>query len=114
MSFSLVYLGYRFLYRVAEFFHRWYVRGFFVYGRAVLNVLLSLDKTLALRITLRHFGEPLYRDYTVLGYILGFVLRGLRIAVALAIYPVVLAFAGALFLVWMAIPVFIIYKIIFG
>lgn len=114
MSFSLVYLGFRFFYRVAEFFRHWYVRGFFVYGRTVLNVLLSLDKTLALRITLRHFGEPLYRDYSVLGYILGFVLRSLRIAVALAIYPVILAVAGALFLMWLAIPVFIIYKIIAG
>ncbi len=110
----MVYLGYHFFYRLAEFFRRWYIRGFFVYWRVVLNVLVFLDKTLALRITLRHFGEPLYRDYTALGYILGFFLRGLRIAVALAIYPVILAAAGALFLIWLAVPVFIIYKIISG
>lgn len=108
MGFAPAYLFARFFYRVFEFFRHWYVDG----SRAIVHRFISslerLDRELAVRVTLTHFFEPLYGDYTFVGRIWGLVFRPVRILLGLALYALVaLAFLAA-FLVWLAIPPFIV------
>ena len=72
-----------------------------------------LDREFAVAITARHWFKPLYGDFTILGYIFGFIFRTLRILAGTAIYTVIAAVFLVLFLFWAAFPPFAIYKIIF-
>lgn len=110
MSNALIYLASRFLYRILEFLRHWYAGGFLAVSHRVFNLFEVLDKQLALKITFRHWLKPLYQDYTVLGYILGFILRTLRIIAGGAVYLAVIVAAAALYILWAILPPYIIYK----
>ncbi len=78
-----------------------------------ISFLERLDRTLAVKVTMRHFFEPLYKDYTILGRILGVIFRSGRVVVGGMVY----LFFGIIFLaiclIWLLIPpaltIFILY-----
>ena len=109
MDFSIVYLAWRLLYRFLDFFHHWYVDGSRAFGRRFMATLTAADRSFAVAITMRHFFEPLYKDYSVIGRILGVVFRSARVVIGAVFYAVLaLAFALA-YLAWLAIPAIIIF-----
>ena len=108
MDFSIVYLGRRFIYRAGDFFHHWYVDGSRAFGRRFMATITGADQSLAIAITIRHFFEPLYKDYSVIGRILGVVFRSARILIGAAVYLFIVAVFLAAYLVWIAIPAVII------
>ncbi len=114
MDFSLVYLVNRFFYRLFDFFHHWYVDGSRWFGRRTIKVFTELDKTFAVRVTLEHLFEPLYKDYTVIGRILGAIFRTARLFIGFAVYAVVALVIVVCYLVWLAIPAFTLYAIVSG
>lgn len=104
MDFSIVYLAWRFVYRFLDFFHHWYVDGSRAIGRRFMATLTTADQSFAVAITLRHFFEPLYKDYSPVGRIVGIVFRSIRVLIGAACYLIIaLAFAAA-YLVWLAVP----------
>lgn len=113
MNLWITYLIKRFFYRIADFFRRWYVHGSHGYYDFVINVLRGMDYTLAWRITAKNILEPLYGDYSVIGHIIGFIVRIIRLCIATAIYAVVFAIAIAVYAVWLAIPPFFIITMFF-
>ena len=114
MDFSLIYLVNRFFYRVFDFFHHWYVYGSRMFGRKFIGALTELDKTFAVKVTLEHFFEPLYKDYSVIGRIMGIVGRTIRAGVGMLFYLVILAIAVALYIIWLGIPAYVAWRIIKG
>lgn len=105
MNVAIVYLAYRLFYRTMEFFRHWYIDSAKWIFHVFISTLERLDQIFAVKITLRHFFEPLYGDYTITGRILGVPLRSARIVVGSTLY----FFVGALFLVafivWILIPI---------
>ncbi|MBI2024979.1 MAG: hypothetical protein HYT03_02765 [Candidatus Harrisonbacteria bacterium] len=112
MSFSAFYLIIRFFYRVFEFIRHWYVDGFFAVVHKTLTALERLDRSFALKITLRNLFKPLYQDYNFLGYLLGFIFRTGRILIGGAIYLFIVLTGAAIYLAWAAAPIYLI--VIFG
>ncbi|MDP3052339.1 MAG: hypothetical protein Q8N22_00025 [bacterium] len=110
---ALVYFGNRFVYRIGEFLRHWYKDGFFFFFRRLINFLERLDRYFALRVTFRYLFQPLYQNYTFVGYVLGFIFRGVRLAAGGFIYLLIILAWFGLYLTWAAIPLGIIYKIIF-
>ena len=108
------YLGKRFLHRILEFLEHWYWGSFRVAGGKFMDLLADWDRFFALKITVRHWLQPLYQDRTFIGYILGPIFRTGRIIMALIVYLVTAALAGLLYLLWLLIPPYVIYKIISG
>jgi len=111
MDFTLIYLVRRFFYRVFEFLRHWYVKSFSIYSHTVINFLEQLDKFFALRVTLRHLFQPLYKDYSFIGYVLGFFFRIWRVIIASLIYAIIIVVAIFFYVVWLLTPVYIIYRI---
>lgn len=105
------YLGMRAARALAGFVRNWYEGGAFFFEEHLFSTLTQLDRTLALRVTLRYFFTPLYNDRTVIGYILGVIFRSMRVAMASVVYFVLIALYVVLAFVWFAVPPFIIYKI---
>jgi len=109
-----IYLASRFTRCVFEFLEHWYWGSFRAAGGKFIDLLKDWDRFFALKITLRHWLQPLYQDRTFIGYILGPIFRTGRIALALVVYLTLTALAGLLYLLWLLIPPYIIYKIIAG
>lgn len=112
MSFSLVYLAQRAIYRIKDFFYHWYVSGSLYIFRYFIDVLESFDRTLALKVTLMHFFEPLYGDYSLVGRVLGVIFRTFRTIIGSVFYFILAIIAACIYIIWLFIPVFIFYEII--
>lgn len=108
---SLVYIVTHLIRRIGDFFRHWYIDGFFRSVDWTLNTFERLDRHFALRITAKNWFQPLYQDYTFIGYIWGFIFRTARIIVGLVIYSLVFIFAVLLFLSWATIPILTVYQI---
>lgn len=108
------YLGKQFILRFAEFLEHWYVGSFRWAGGRFIEILRDWDKFFALRITVRNWHEPLYQDRTFIGYVLGPIFRTGRILVGLVVYLLLAFFVALLYVIWLIIPPFIIYKIFTG
>ena len=107
--FTISYLLHRFLYRIGEFLLHWYVKSFKKYSDAVLEFLRRIDYHLAWKITFQHLFEPLYKDHSVVGYVLGFVFRSGRLFVASCIYGFVFITTLAIYIFWLCIPPLLVY-----
>lgn len=112
MEVSLVYLITHLGRRISDFFRHWYLDGFLKATHWFLNFLERLDRIFALRITAKNWFQPLFQDYTLIGYLWGFVFRTVRIAVGLLIYAFFAIIFAGLFLLWAALPLYSMYQII--
>lgn len=108
---ALVYLVKRFFYRIFDFLRHWYVKSAKVYSNFVLDQLQKIDRVLAWRVNARYIFQPLYKDYSITGRVLGFILRIARLIVTGVVYIFIFAFAIFVYLVWLAIPILIIWKV---
>jgi len=110
MSFSLIYLLQRFFYRIWMFIYDWYVGGFIAIGGKVVSFLEKMDRTWAFRINLRNLFKPLYQDQTLIGRLLGFVLRSARLILAGALYTLIIILGAGIYILWAGIPIYVIDK----
>ncbi|MBI5732681.1 hypothetical protein HY967_01840 [Candidatus Jorgensenbacteria bacterium] len=111
-NFAIGYIIYHFFYHIIEFLRHWYVKSMRMYWHFVISQLEQFDYYLAWRITLKHLFQPLYKDYSVLGHILGFIFRSLRLMIGTLIYFNIFMLAIGIYLIWVLFPLFVIAKII--
>ena len=104
MSFAPLYILNRFFFRLADFFHHWYIGGSRNLLQGFVAFFENLDRTFALRITLRYFWKPLYGDYTIVGHILGFFFRSGRILLGSVVYLFFAACMLCIYIAWLALP----------
>jgi hypothetical protein len=110
MNFALGYLGYRLLFRLGGFFLHWYVDASRWFLRAFVSTIGRFERTLAIRVTLRHLFEPLYKDYSVVGRMLGPLFRTGRVIVGVVWYFVLAGCFALLYLAWLTvIPLLLLY-----
>jgi hypothetical protein len=109
MDFALVYLVQRFFYRIFDFFHHWYIDGSREFLHRLVSTLSAADQTIAFGITLRHFFEPLYKDYSIIERILGVIFRTGRIILGAAFYVFLLVAFAIAYILWISIPLVIIF-----
>lgn len=108
--FSLFYIFSVAFKRIKIFLTDWYINSFLAFWDFLLKTLTRLDKTFAVKITIRHWLEPLYQDRTVMGYILGFIFRTLRIALGVITYLIISGFVLFCYLIWAMVPPFLLVK----
>ena len=111
-NFSLIYVIQRFFVRIFDFFFHWYVEGVGAIWSRFKKTFFDMDQTIALRITLRHLFEPLYKDYSPVGRIIGPIFRVGRILFGVAFYAVLFAFFFVIMAAWVAVPIFVMVNII--
>lgn len=107
MNFALVYLVNRFFFRLSDFFHHWYIDGSRAIAHGSVSMLERIDRVIALRITLRYFFQPLYKDFTIIGRILGVCFRSVRVVIGIVIYGALMALLLVSYLLWIAIPLLV-------
>ncbi|HAL24329.1 MAG: hypothetical protein UX49_C0049G0004 [Candidatus Wolfebacteria bacterium GW2011_GWC2_46_275] len=111
MDIFLVYLFDRFVYRISHFIRHWYVDSFMSYSRFIIARLEEMDQSIALKVTWRNIFQPLYQEYNIFGYVLGFIFRAIRLVIGSVLYAVVIGVAAVIFLAWAGIPIYVLLKI---
>ncbi len=106
---ALPYLANQCYSRATGFFRHWYADGLRSIGREAVNLLESLDRMFAWRITAANLFQPLYQDHTAVGHLFGFVFRLFRLLAGSAVYLAVIAAAAGAALAWASIPILIIW-----
>ena len=86
MNFAFGYLIYRFFFNIYNFLRHFYVFGTRYILHFWIGTLEKLDKTFAVKINLKYFFVPLYKDYSLMGRILGIIFRTIRIIIGTVIY----------------------------
>ncbi len=109
-----IYLVKTLYFRVVMFFRRWYVNGFFTALNMLRRVLRSLERKMALRANLHFLFKPLYQEYNIVGYVMGFLYRSVKLVVGAVVYGIIIVCAAVLFVAWACIPAYGIYRIITG
>lgn len=108
MDFAPAYILKRLLFRVKDFFHHYYVDGTRFLFYEFINFLERIDRSVAFRITFKNFFVPLYRDYSIIGRILGILFRSIRLLGGGVIY----IFLGIIFLLlilfWFLLPIILV------
>ncbi|MBI5079661.1 hypothetical protein HZB06_03300 [Candidatus Wolfebacteria bacterium] len=110
--FFVSYLFKSFFLRLIGFFQHWYLNSFKIYSHFIVSLLEKLDKAIAFKITLRYFFQPLFGDYTFLGYILGIFFRFWRLVFGAVAYSVIIAIAAFFYFIWLAAPAYMVFKIL--
>ena len=111
MDISFVFLAQRLGSAIFNFARHWYLDGFLRWVHWSYNILEKLDKIFALRITFKNLFQPLYQDYSLIGYFWGFIFRSARTLVGAAVYIFFALFSLVLYLIWASIPLAAIYQI---
>lgn len=114
MDNALTYLFQKFACNIIEFLRHWYVRSARLYWYFIINKLERIDYRLAWKITLKNLFKPLYKDYSFLGRVLGFIFRLGRLFLGAIIYSIIFAIAICFYLFWLLIPIALIYQIFAG
>lgn len=109
---TLVYLIRRFIYRILEFLRHWYLKSPKIYSNFVLERLERIDRTLAWRVNFKYLFQPLYGEYSVVGRVLSFFIRILRLIATSIIYLILFLVAILVYLIWLLIPVAILVSVL--
>lgn len=108
MNFSLTYLAGRFVYHIYSFFHHWYIDASKVFFHKLVSFLEQLDQTIALRVTLKYFFQPLFKDYTFIGRILGVIFRTGRALFGAIVYFLIIFVFMTVYISWLMMPIILI------
>jgi hypothetical protein len=108
------YLASEFVRRPLVFLRRWYVDATEIFWAAVAEHAAGVDRIFAVKIMLRTLFLPLYGDYTIIGRILGPIFRFGRIILTLPFFAIYYGAAVALWLWWVLIPPYLLYRMLVG
>lgn len=109
---AVFYLARRFVFRLGDFFHHWYVDASRWFFHACISSLEHFDRTLAVRVTFSHFFEPLYKDYSIIGRVLGFIFRSGRILIGGIFYIFLVLVYALVYLLWLLVPPFLLFSVV--
>ena len=109
-----VYLAKTFMFRIAMFFKHWYYDAFFAVYGTWLRFVRAGERRFAIRVNLHFLFRPLYQEYNIVGYVLGFVYRFGKTVFGMLLYTCVAVLAAGCYILWVMLPVVLIFKIIRG
>lgn len=102
-----VYLIYAPTQSILLFFRHWFINGPRTIFHQALSFIHFLDNFFALYITIRYLFTPLYQDYSLVGYILGPLVRLCLLFSSLITYGLVLGITLFITFFWLSIPILI-------
>lgn len=88
-----------------DFLRWWYIKMPIWHLRRLARVSIVLDDQLSIFLLLRHFFLPWHRDYSVIGYVFGIIMKLLYLPIALSTYLLCITFSLIIFLAWIILPI---------
>jgi len=94
-----------FLYSVQDFLRWWYIKMPIWHLRQLNRLSTVVDDYLSLSILMKTFFIPWHRDYSLMGFLFGIVMRLLYIPMATAIYLLIVISYLLVILIWIILPI---------
>ena len=91
----------------------WYSRGLLMVVEKILNFLKNREKSLALMIWVKNVFRPMYGQRDWQGYLISIFIRIIQIIFRGFIMMIFVVISIVLLLIWIILPVLVIYEIIF-
>lgn len=95
----------KYLYLPIHLFKFWYPESLILFIRTWRNLIYYLEEDLAVGLMLRLLFVPLFHDASIVGRLLSFSFRSVRILIGLFAFALVTLFMVALSIVWFLLPV---------
>lgn len=95
------------LVELTRFFYWWAVEMPSRIWMQTRSLLITADENLTLGVTFRLWLaiEPLFGDYTWNGRLIGWLFRGFRLIITVAVYAFIFSIGAAVFAFWFVMPV---------
>jgi len=91
-------------YYVREFLNWWYIKMIVWHLRMLERVSVLADDNLSLSLLLRHFFLPWHRDYSLIGYVFGILIKIIYLPFAIITYLVITTLYLSVILAWLVLP----------
>ena len=91
----------------------WYTAGAELVVKSLFNFVAEQQRALGFWVWLKNIYRPMYGQNDWAGILISFLVRLFQVIVRGIAMLIIIAFAWALFLLWLAFPVLVIYEIIF-
>ncbi|MCK4554223.1 hypothetical protein KAU19_04645 [Candidatus Parcubacteria bacterium] len=91
----------------------WYTKGIIQLLKVLKNFLINREKSLALLVWIKNIHRPMYGQYDWQGKLISFFFRIIQIIVRGIAMLIYLIIAVLVFCFWLALPVLVVYEIIF-
>ncbi len=94
-----------FLYAIQDFLRWWYIKMPIWHLRQLNRLSTVVDDNLSLSILMKTFFIPWHRDYSLMGFLFGVVMRILYVPIALTIYLIIVISYLIILLIWLILPI---------
>jgi len=94
-----------FLYFIQDFLRWWYIRMPIWHLRKLARISVVVNDNLSLSLLIQNFFLPWHRDYSMMGYLFGLLIKILYIPIALFIYLNSILVYLIIILVWLLLPI---------
>jgi len=91
----------------------WYSKGFLRALRGTINAVFDFEKTLGFMIWTKNLFNPMYGQRDIAGKIISFFLRLVQIIARGIVLLIIIIIAIGFIILWLLLPIIIIYQIIF-
>lgn len=94
-----------FFFSIQDFLRWWYIKMPVWHLRRLLRLSIVLDDQFSISLLIKHFFVPWHRDYSLIGYIFGIVMKILYLPLAILIYLVCIISYILVFFIWLILPI---------
>lgn len=94
-----------FFFSIQDFLRWWYIKMSVWHLRRLLRLSIVLDDQFSISLLIKHFFIPWHRDYSLIGYIFGIVMKILYLPLAILIYLVCIISYILVFFIWLILPI---------
>ncbi len=94
-----------FFFSIQDFLRWWYIKMPVWHLRRLLRLSIVLDDQFSISLLIKHFFIPWHRDYSLIGYIFGIVMKILYLPLAILIYLVCIISYLLVFFIWLILPI---------
>lgn len=92
------------VYSFQDFLKWWYIQMPIWHFRKLARISLVTDDTLSITLLLKNFFTPWHRDYSIIGWFFGIIMKLLYLPIAIVIYLITILVYIAIILLWLALP----------
>lgn len=90
---------------IQDFLNWWYIKMSVRHLRILARLSVIVDDNLSISILFKNFFVPWHRDYSMIGYFFGFIIKILYLPIAFVIYITAMIFYIAIILIWLILPI---------
>ena len=94
-----------FFFTFQDFLRWWYIKMPIWHLRRLGRLSIVVDDQLSITLLLKHFFLPWHRDYSLIGYVFGILMKLLYLPAAIAVYLLCITTSLTVFLSWLVLPV---------